>query len=210
MICDSANPFCASTRRPVPHHSGIGRTDRPLGPIFRGPQDNALCCRCAVQHLPLRHRRGSPLWSAGMSPHCHRHYGARLPAQHLLGLRPSGRRHASRFRCLPVSARRLVARHLQPQARAWGVSGLTFGLLMFYGSMVFPSVVLRLAALACALLCLIGTQSATGILVAGLAPAVFYTSYLAHPPSPPYTQSRNFIVARRDHGFARKLLRWRF
>ena len=57
-------------------------------------------------------------------------------------------------------------------------AGLTFGLLLFYGSAVFPSSFLvRLAALAIALRCLIGTKSATGMLVAAFTPAMLYASY---------------------------------
>jgi hypothetical protein len=71
-------------------------------------------------------------------------------------------------------------------------SGLTLGLLLFYGSIAFPSLILRLAAIGCALRCVIGTKSTTGALVAMMLPAVLYTMYWI-TSSPP--QLRNAKVA---------------
>ena len=56
-------------------------------------------------------------------------------------------------------------------------AGLTFGLLLFYGSMAFPSLIIRLAATGCALRCLIATKSTTGELVAIITPIMLYTMY---------------------------------
>lgn len=63
-------------------------------------------------------------------------------------------------------------------------AGLTFGLLLFYGSIVFPSLIIRLAATGCALRCLIGTKSTTGHLVAIIAPLLLYTMYWITRSSP--------------------------
>jgi exopolysaccharide production protein ExoQ len=56
-------------------------------------------------------------------------------------------------------------------------SGLTLGLLLFYGSITFPSLIIRLAAIGCASRCLIGSKSTTGVLVAILTPLVLYVTY---------------------------------
>ena len=73
-------------------------------------------------------------------------------------------------------------------------SGLTFGLLLFYGSMAFPSILLRLGAIASSLLCLIGTQSATGMLVAGITPVMLYTTYwITRAPSDIRTAAVAFL-----------------
>lgn len=56
-------------------------------------------------------------------------------------------------------------------------SGLTVGLVLFYGSIVFPSFIVRMAALGCALRCVIGTKSTTGALLAILTPLVLYMMY---------------------------------
>ena len=56
-------------------------------------------------------------------------------------------------------------------------SGLTLGLLLFYGSIVFPSFIIRLAAIGCALQCLIGTKSATGQITAFITPLMLYLMY---------------------------------
>jgi exopolysaccharide production protein ExoQ len=65
------------------------------------------------------------------------------------------------------------------------VSGLTTGLLLFYGSVAFSSPVIRFGAIAASFICLIGTQSATGFVVATLAPTVLYMTYwiAGRPPS---------------------------
>jgi exopolysaccharide production protein ExoQ len=63
-------------------------------------------------------------------------------------------------------------------------AGLTFGLLLFYGSIVFPSLIIRLAAIGCALRCLIGTKSTTGELVAIITPLMLYTMYWITSSSP--------------------------
>jgi exopolysaccharide production protein ExoQ len=71
-------------------------------------------------------------------------------------------------------------------------SGLTLGLLLFYGSIAFPSIILRMAATGCALRCLIGTKSTTGQLLAILAPLLLYTMYWIAGSSP---QVRKVAVA---------------
>jgi exopolysaccharide production protein ExoQ len=63
-------------------------------------------------------------------------------------------------------------------------SGLTLGLLLFYGSIAFPWLIFRLAAIGCALRCLIGTKSTTGQLVAIITPLVLYTMYWITRSSP--------------------------
>jgi O-antigen ligase len=63
-------------------------------------------------------------------------------------------------------------------------AGLTLGLLLFYGSIAFPSLIVRLAAIGCALRCLIGTQSATGRLVAIVTPLMLYAMYWITRSSP--------------------------
>jgi exopolysaccharide production protein ExoQ len=63
-------------------------------------------------------------------------------------------------------------------------SGLTLGLLLFYGSIAFPWLIFRLAAIACALRCLIGTKSTTGQLVAIITPLILYTMYWITCSSP--------------------------
>jgi hypothetical protein len=62
---------------------------------------------------------------------------------------------------------------------------MSLGLLLFYGSLAFPSLILRLAATACALRCVIGTKSTTGILVSILLPLMLYTMYwiTSSPPA---------------------------
>jgi O-antigen ligase len=56
------------------------------------------------------------------------------------------------------------------------VSGLTTGLLLFYGSLAFPMIV-RLAALGVALACVLGSGSITGLLVSILTAGLSYLSY---------------------------------
>ena len=64
-------------------------------------------------------------------------------------------------------------------------SGLTIGLLLFYGSMAFSSLVFRLGAIACSVTCLLGTMSATGFVIAIALPMMLYTTYwiARRPPS---------------------------
>ncbi len=64
-------------------------------------------------------------------------------------------------------------------------SGITLGLLMFYGRTAFPSLILRLAAMGCALRCVIGTKSTTGVLVSILLPLVLYMMYWITSSPPP-------------------------
>jgi exopolysaccharide production protein ExoQ len=56
-------------------------------------------------------------------------------------------------------------------------AGWTTGLLLFYGSICFSILPIRVVALACSITCLIGTQSATGILTACVAAAMLYATY---------------------------------
>lgn len=56
-------------------------------------------------------------------------------------------------------------------------AGVTFGLLSFYGSMVFPLFVVRVAALACAGACMWGSQSATGAIMGILMSALLFITY---------------------------------
>jgi exopolysaccharide production protein ExoQ len=64
-------------------------------------------------------------------------------------------------------------------------SGLTTGLLLFYGSMTFSSLLFRLGAIACSVMCLVGTMSATGFVIAIALPIMLYTTYwiARRPPS---------------------------
>jgi exopolysaccharide production protein ExoQ len=55
-------------------------------------------------------------------------------------------------------------------------AGVTTGLLLFYRTMIFP-LPLLLVALACSLACLIGTQSATGMVTVVIMPAVLYSCH---------------------------------
>jgi exopolysaccharide production protein ExoQ len=55
-------------------------------------------------------------------------------------------------------------------------SGLTIGLLLFYQTTIFSPPIL-VAALACGIICLIGTQSATGMVTAMITPAFLYFGY---------------------------------
>jgi exopolysaccharide production protein ExoQ len=56
-------------------------------------------------------------------------------------------------------------------------AGLTSGLLLFYGSIVFPSLIVRFAAIGCAFKCLIATKSATGQITAFITPVMLYLMY---------------------------------
>lgn len=58
-------------------------------------------------------------------------------------------------------------------------AGLTFGLLLFYGSLAFPILIMRVGAIACAGACLWGTQSATGRIVAiTMTASLFITHWI--------------------------------
>jgi exopolysaccharide production protein ExoQ len=63
-------------------------------------------------------------------------------------------------------------------------AGLTLGLLVFYGKMAFP-LILRPIAIGCAVTCLIGTSSVTGMLTAMMTPALFIAlrSIASLPPT---------------------------
>lgn len=56
-------------------------------------------------------------------------------------------------------------------------AGLTTALLLFYRSTIFSSPVVGFAAIGCSLVCLIGTQSATGMLVAVTLFSLLYLTY---------------------------------
>jgi exopolysaccharide production protein ExoQ len=56
-------------------------------------------------------------------------------------------------------------------------AGLLTGFLLFYGSLIFSSVVLRAGAVACSVACLVGTQSTTGCLTAIVSTVMFYATY---------------------------------
>jgi len=56
-------------------------------------------------------------------------------------------------------------------------SGLTLGLLLFFSSVAFSSIVLRLAAVACSLTCLIGSGSVTGMLTPAVLAPMLYLVY---------------------------------
>ena len=63
-------------------------------------------------------------------------------------------------------------------------SGLTTGLLLFYSTAIFPLPML-MVSIACSVACLIGTQSATGIVAAVITPALLYFCYavMRFPPA---------------------------
>jgi O-antigen ligase len=64
-------------------------------------------------------------------------------------------------------------------------AGFSFGLVLFYGSLAFPMLLVRLGALGCAGACLFGTESATGLIVAILMPVfLFGTHWIARLPNP--------------------------
>jgi O-antigen ligase len=54
-------------------------------------------------------------------------------------------------------------------------AGMTAGLLIFYRTAIFPTVVL-VASLACAVTCLAGSESATGFITMVITPALFYVA----------------------------------
>jgi O-antigen ligase len=57
------------------------------------------------------------------------------------------------------------------------ISGLATGFLLFYGSTVFSSPIITLAALASGLACLFGSGSVTGLITAMLLSAMLYITY---------------------------------
>jgi hypothetical protein len=71
-------------------------------------------------------------------------------------------------------------------------AGMTTGLLVFYGRSIFP-LPLLVISLACSLICLIGTESATGVVVAVITPIFFYASYFA-TRLPPESRRRVFLI----------------
>jgi exopolysaccharide production protein ExoQ len=73
------------------------------------------------------------------------------------------------------------------------IAGITTGLLLFYGSMVFPSPIVRFGAISCSVSCVIGTQSATGLVTSIVVPTIFYiTNWIAL--SPPPVRKRLFAI----------------
>jgi exopolysaccharide production protein ExoQ len=56
-------------------------------------------------------------------------------------------------------------------------AGLLTGFLLFYGSLIFSSLVLRAGAIASSIACLIGTQSTTGCLTAIVSTVMLYATY---------------------------------
>jgi exopolysaccharide production protein ExoQ len=56
-------------------------------------------------------------------------------------------------------------------------SGFTIGLILFYGRMAFPNLLVRAGALACAVICLSGSQSATGFVIAVVLTLLLYITY---------------------------------
>jgi hypothetical protein len=65
------------------------------------------------------------------------------------------------------------------------VSGLTTGLLLSYGSVAFPSLVIRIGAMLIAFACVLGSQSVTGLLITFVLSTLFYLCYwIARGPAP--------------------------
>jgi len=56
-------------------------------------------------------------------------------------------------------------------------AGLTTGLLTFYGSIAFRSPIIRIAAIFIALACVIGSDSATGLVLIIVTPIILYSTY---------------------------------
>ena len=63
-------------------------------------------------------------------------------------------------------------------------SGFTIGLLMFYGRMAFPNLILRLGALGCSIACLAGSKSATGFVMSVLLTLMLNLTYAITKLSP--------------------------
>jgi O-antigen ligase len=65
------------------------------------------------------------------------------------------------------------------------ISGMTTGLLFFYGAMAFRSIPVRVGAIACSSTCLLGTGSVTGMMIAVILPLMLYVTYwiATRPPS---------------------------
>jgi hypothetical protein len=64
------------------------------------------------------------------------------------------------------------------------VSGLTAGLLLFYGSLAFPPPIIRFGALGAAVACVLGSKSATGFLVTLVLSTLLYTTHWLTRSSP--------------------------
>ena len=71
-------------------------------------------------------------------------------------------------------------------------AGLTTGLLLFYRTTIFPMPLLAVS-LACSLACLIGTQSATGVVVTAITPALLYFCNAVMRRPPPARRSIFFL-----------------
>ena len=56
-------------------------------------------------------------------------------------------------------------------------AGFTIGLILFYGRLAFSNILLRVGALTCAVVCLMGSQSATGFLMAIVMTVLLYVTY---------------------------------
>jgi exopolysaccharide production protein ExoQ len=57
------------------------------------------------------------------------------------------------------------------------IAGLTTGMILFYGPLVFPNIALRFVALGCSLACLIGSGSVTGLLTVVACLLIFQLMY---------------------------------
>jgi exopolysaccharide production protein ExoQ len=57
------------------------------------------------------------------------------------------------------------------------IAGLTTGFLLFYGSAAFPSFIVRLAAFAAGVACLVGSGSVTGLMTTMILSAMLYITY---------------------------------
>lgn len=76
-------------------------------------------------------------------------------------------------------------------------AGLTFGLLAFYGSWVFRGLVVRVGAIACAIACVLGSQSATGLGLTILMTGSLFTIYwiARRPPATRRNACRILVIA---------------
>jgi len=75
-------------------------------------------------------------------------------------------------------------------------AGLTLGLLLFYGSIVFSSVIFRFGAIGCAFACLMGTGSTTGYLTAAVTTGMLYATYaVACSPQVARKAQFTFLIA---------------
>ena len=71
-------------------------------------------------------------------------------------------------------------------------AGLTTGLLLFYRTTIFPMPLLAVS-LACSVACLIGTQSATGVVAMAITPALLYFCNAVMRRPPPARRSIFFL-----------------